>query len=101
MTMLQRPIKFRSDEIYGLLNNQGDHIGKLMRSLHVATPITLCQGYGVGQSVPLRLLAYAVPVLRLAKQLTPETRVQFYWATKGVIRANPDYDWLQIKKNSE
>jgi len=90
--MMSWPLKFRSDLICGLLKNEGDCIGKLVRAWNTDTPITLCQGYGVGKSVPLRLLAYAVPMLRLARQLPRRTRIEFYWATNGVLRANPNYD---------
>src|SRR3989344_957647 len=73
-------IKFRSDLIYGLLKNDGDTIGNLVRSWTRETPVILCQGYGVGRTMPLRALAYAVPVLRLARQLPPCTKIEFYWA---------------------
>ena len=89
-------IKFRSDLIYGLLKNDGDTIGNLVRSWTRETPVILCQGYGVGRTMPLRALAYAVPVLRLARQLPPCTKIEFYWASRGVLRANPHYSPSQI-----
>lgn len=85
---MEKRIKFRSDAINGLLKNEGDCVGGLFRSLDINAPITLCQGYGVGSSTPLRVLAYAVPVLRLARQLPRHVKIEFYWATQGVLRAN-------------
>ncbi len=98
---MRKPIKFRSDLIYGLLKNEGDWIGKLIRSWDATARITLCQGYGVGPSAPLRVLAYAVPVLRLARQLPRHTAIEFYWARRGVLRANPHYDAAEIARVGE
>lgn len=97
---MERKIRFRSDAITGLLKNEGDPVGTLFRSLDVETPITLCQGYGVVATTPLRVLAYAVPVLRLAKQLPSHTVIQFYWATEGVLRANHVSDPAMIVQSS-
>lgn len=92
-------MKFRSDEISGLLQNPGDQVGNLIRSLSPQTPIILCQGYGVDDSVPLRILAYVVPVLRLARQLPKHTTIELYWATKGVLRANPERDAHKLEQS--
>lgn len=81
-------MKLRSDYITNILNNQGGCIENTIRSIHPSERIVIAQGYGVASQVPRRFLAYAVPVLRLASQLSEMTTVEFYFATHGVFRAN-------------
>ncbi len=93
-------MKFRSDLIANLFLNQGDVIGQLIRSTGSETNITVAQGYGVAERIPLRLLSYLVPTLRIASQLPPQTKIELYVAQHGVMRANPHYDSEKIKASA-
>lgn len=85
---MEKTLKFRGDEeTASLFLNPGDHIGKTIRSIKVTERIDLTQGYGVSSKVPLRFLAYALPLFSLAKQLR-NVRLIFYFALEGVKRAN-------------
>lgn len=82
-------MKFRDELITNILNNEGGKIGELFREIEPSKnkEICLAQGYGLSRNVPVRLLAYPVPVMRLAKQLgNPE--INLYIAKHGVERAN-------------
>lgn len=73
-----------------------DYVGETIeRYLTSGRTLEVVQGYGVAYTVPLRLLAYVVPVLHLVRQLPP-TVVHLYTATGGVLRANPHYDAVKI-----
>ncbi len=99
-------LKFRSELIAGLFDNRGDVISKTVRTYPVDNSsrnviLNVVQGYGVAESVPLRVLAYVVPVLRLAGQLPGRsTMIRLYTATGGVLRANPGLDWTKIFQSS-
>ncbi len=81
-------MKFRSDFVTNILNNQGNAVENIVRSIHHSKRIVIAQGYGAATQVPRRFLAYAIPVLRLASQLSEKTTIEFYFATHGVKRAN-------------
>lgn len=81
-------MKFRTDLITNILNNQNSFVENTIRSIHSSERVVIAQGYGASSQVPRRFLAYAVPVLRLASQLSEMTTVEFYFATHGVHRAN-------------
>ena len=81
-------MKFRSELISNILNNESDMIGKTLGSIGKDEKVIIAQGYGVDEKIPLRFLAYAVPVLRLASQMSKATQVEFYFAGNGVSRAN-------------
>jgi hypothetical protein len=80
-------MKFKSDSISNLLRNDADVIGKTIRSITGGSSVVR-QGYGVSPKIPIRFLAYAVPVFRLAREMKSATKVELYFATGGVARAN-------------
>ncbi|OGI94339.1 hypothetical protein A3A03_03310 [Candidatus Nomurabacteria bacterium RIFCSPLOWO2_01_FULL_40_18] len=84
-------MKFRSDLIKNILNNQESCIENVIRPISHFERVVIAQGYGASSQVPRRFLAYAVPVLRLASQMSEMTTVEFYFATRGVQRANGIY----------
>jgi hypothetical protein len=82
-------MKFRSDRIKGLLGNQGDVVGKVIREIRLEEKTVLAMGFGVtDQGVPLRFLSYIVPVLHLLRQMGTNTIAEFYFALEGVLRVN-------------
>ena len=82
-------MKFCSTRINGLFSNDGDCVGKTIRAIHHTERIVVAQGFGVKEEgIPLRFLAYIVPVLHLLKQLPNSAIGEFYVAHHGVIRAN-------------
>jgi hypothetical protein len=85
-------MKFDSNRIVGLFNNEGDLVGKTVRNIRLDQRIVVSQGFGVSEgAIPLRFLAYIVPVLHLLKQLPRTAIAEFYFAVEGVKRANPGY----------
>ena len=82
-------MKFRDELITNLLNNEGGKIGKFFREIKPSRnqEICLAQGYGLNQKVPIRLLAYPIPVMRLSTQLG-NPAINLYIAKHGVERAN-------------
>lgn len=84
-----KEMKFRDELITNLLNNEGGKIGKFFREIELSRngEICLAQGYGLNQNVPIRLLAYPIPVMRLWTQLGNPV-VNLYIAKHGVERAN-------------
>lgn len=84
-------LKFDSNRIIGLFNNEGDAVGNIVRSIGVDDKVVLSQGLGAPKGpyeMPLRLLAYVVPVLHLLKQLPRSAIAEIYIAAWGTIRAN-------------
>ena len=94
-------MKFKSHLIKNILNNEGNVIENTIRSIHPSEKVVIAQGYGANAQVPRRFLAYAVPVLRLASQMSEKTAVEFYFATHGVYRANGEYynESLSLMRN--
>ena len=82
-------MKFCSTRINGLFSNDKDCVGKTIRAIHHTERIVVAQGFGVKEEgIPLRFLAYIVPVLHLLKLLPHSATGEFYVAHHGVIRAN-------------
>ncbi|MGA1192663.1 MAG: hypothetical protein ACO3XO_10335, partial [Bdellovibrionota bacterium] len=53
----------------------------------------IAQGYGLEDGpLPVRSLAYAIPTLRLLRELPETATGEIYIATEGVLRANPTLD---------
>lgn len=84
-------MKFKADLISNVLHNQGNSVENIVRSISPTERVSIAQGYGVDEKVPMRFLSYAVPVLRLASQFSKVTTIEFYFATHGVSRANGKY----------
>lgn len=82
-------MKFNSTAIAGLFVNDGDHIGHSMRAIRPEQKVIISQGYGMtDKGVPLRALAYLVPVLRLLELLQESVTAEVYFAKSGILRAN-------------
>jgi hypothetical protein len=83
------PVRFDSSRIKGLFSNEKDRVGNTIRDIHHSEKIVVAQGFGIKEDgVPLRFLAYIVPVLNLMKQLPESATAEFYVAHHGVIRVN-------------
>mgnify|MGYP001576600709 CR=1 FL=1 len=91
-------MKFRADLIKNILHNQESCIENAIRPINPFERVVIAQGYGASLQVPRRFLAYAVPVLRLASQMSEMTTVEFYFATHGVQRANGIYHKESLSK---
>jgi hypothetical protein len=86
----KRYLKFNSNRIVGLFNNEGDAVGKTVQGMAVNEKIVISQGFGVGykKGLPLRFLSYMIPVLHLLKQLPQSATAEIYFAFRGGMRAN-------------
>lgn len=84
-------MKFRSDLIHQILNNESNCIENTIRAIRPDKKIVIAQGYGAHAKMPVRFLAYAVPTLRLAAQMPQTAQVELYIAAKGSARANEAY----------
>ena len=84
-------MKFKSDLIKNILCNENSVIENTIRSIEPNEKVVLAQGYGAAEYVPRRFLAYVIPLLRLASQLSSNTTIELYFATQGVYRANGKY----------
>lgn len=82
-------MRFDSSKIKGLFSNEKDCVGETIRGIHHTQRVVVAQGFGVKEEgIPLRFLAYIVPVLHLLKQLPESTTAEFYTACHGVCRVN-------------
>lgn len=84
-------LKFDNNRIIGLFNNEGDAVGNIIRSIGADDKVVVSQGLGAPKDpyeMPLRVLAYVVPVLHLLKQLPRSAIAEIYIAAWGTIRAN-------------
>lgn len=81
-------MKFQSGKISGLLINTGDQVTKVIHSINKTDTVVISQGYGTNCVLPLRFLAYVVPIWHLLEQL-PNASAELYFALHGVLRANP------------
>lgn len=93
-------MKFDSSKIAGLFVNEKDVVGNTIRGIEVRERIVVAQGFGVDEEVPLRFLAYVVPVLHLARQLPKSASVEFYFALEGVLRANPYVEEARVRESA-
>ncbi len=92
-------MKFNSADIAGLLVNEADYVGKSLRAIGDGQRVIISQGYGMtDKGLPLRVLAYLVPVLHLLKSLPPSVTAEIYFAKAGVLRANGS-DAAAIERN--
>jgi len=70
-------------------------------SIQPSARTVMAIGFGVNdQPLPLRSLAYAVPVLRLLAEMPLATTLEIYFATQGVLRANAGANVDRINTNS-
>jgi hypothetical protein len=86
-------MKFDSALIKNIIQNPEDYIGNFVRGIQQRSSDQVClaQGYGLDLQIPIRSLAYAVPIMRLAHQLG--ARVDLYIAYEGVVRAKGEGDY--------
>lgn len=92
-------MKFNSADIAGLLVNEADFVGKSLRAIGDGQRVVVSQGYGMAdKGLPLRVLAYLVPVLHLLKSLPSSVTAEIYFAKAGVLRANGSDD-AAIERN--
>ena len=84
-------MKFRSELIYQILNNENNCVENTVRAMRPDQRIVIAQGYGAHAKIPVRFLSYAVPTLRLAAQMPNTAQVELYIAAKGSARANEAY----------
>lgn len=62
----------------------------------------IAQGYGLEDGpLPVRSLAYAIPTLRLLRELPETATGEIYIATEGVLRANPTLDKDAVYRNEK
>jgi len=85
----EQRLRFDSSKISGLFLNERDIVGETFRGLALDARVVLATGYGVREGrMPVRVLSYAVPLLRLLPQLPAQMTGELYVALNGVIRAN-------------
>jgi hypothetical protein len=94
-------MKFNSADIFGLLTNNSDIVGSSLRAIDDKKKVIVSQGYGItDKGLPLRALAYLVPILRLLNLLPSNVMAEIYLVKAGVLRAN-HLDTLAIERNFE
>lgn len=94
-------MKFEGKKNCGLLSNNGDVAVKIIRSIHHSQKVVLAQGFGVqDKDMPVRILAYIVPVLNILKQMPATATAEFYLAVEGVLRANRELDRNKVWNNA-